>query len=488
MRAKVLGTQMKVARYAAASIPYLAYGGTAALAAMLLAAISFTSFNRGWTIFLAGVLTAAVLAATSRFVNARWIIRRRISHPAAAPPGSAAAIRQSVREEKSSARVRANARLIDESFPAMLTYVDAQERVRYHNRAYTRWIGLEGDAIDGQRIDELIGAQAYSMVEARLKEAMQGRDVRYERTQTMPDGSTCRLHVQYLPHYASDGTVEGVFTILTDITSASDLADDLQHEKDRSADAARGRLVSALAHDEFTLFSQPIAPLGSDGGPALHEVLLRMNAEEDHHLSPGAFLPAAEELGLLHEIDRWVVAHVVDFVAQAGGGLPRAYFVNLAATTIDDPAFARFVRATLDSRSVDGRALCFELTEAEVLSHATAYRDFVTALEGTGCRFAVSGFGCDLLSLRFLQQLHVNFLKVDGGVIFNVLRKPAELARVKAVNQAAHAAGMWTIAECVESESTRSAVERSGTDYAQGNGIGEPGPMSRLDDPVAARP
>ncbi|HEX7558731.1 MAG TPA: EAL domain-containing protein, partial [Usitatibacter sp.] len=131
-------------------------------------------------------------------------------------------------------------------------------------------------------------------------------------------------------------------------------------------------------------------------------------------------------------------------------------------------------------RGVDGRALCFELTEGDVLSHATAYRAFIAALEGSGCRFAVSGFGCNPKSVRFFQQLRVNFVKLDGGVIFNVLRKPAELARVKAINQAAHDTGMLTIAECVETESARAALERCGTDFAQGFSIGEPGPMARL--------
>ncbi|HEX7606251.1 MAG TPA: EAL domain-containing protein, partial [Usitatibacter sp.] len=395
-------------------------------------------------------------------MSARGTMARRTSHLNPAGAKLASEIQGRTRADETFARVRANAELIDESFPAMLTYVDAEERVRYHNRAYTRWMGLEGEVIDGQSINELIGDPAYALVDKHLKEAMAGKDVRYERTQTMPNGSICRLHVQYLPRYAADGKVVGVFTILTDITRADDVASGRRKEEQEATEGARNRLVSALAHDEFTLFSQPIAPLGGDGAEAMHEVLVRMNVEEENHLPPGAFLPVAEELGLLHEIDRWVVTHVIDFVARTKPERPSAYFVNLAGTTIDDPAFAKFVRATLASRGVDGRTLCFELTEGDVLSHATAYRAFIAALEGSGCRFAVSGFGCNPKSVRFFQQLRVNFVKLDGGVIFTVLRKPAELARVKAINQAAHDTGMLTIAECVETESARAALERCG--------------------------
>jgi PAS domain S-box-containing protein len=293
------GPIRKFARIAAARSLLLAYAGTTIMAAMLIVAIALTSFHPRWAVFLAGVLAAAILATTSRAANARWIIARRTSQLNAVRAKLAAEIRGRARTDESFARMRANATLIDESFPAMLTYVDAEERVRYHNRAYTRWIGLEGEVIDGQSINELIGSPAYAQVDKHLKEAMVGKDVRYERTQTMPNGSICRLHVQYLPRYGEDGKVAGVFTILTDITRADDVADNLRKGEQEATDVARKRLVSALAHEEFTLFCQPIAALGGEGGEVMHEVLLRMNVEEENHLPAGAFITVSEEVCIL---------------------------------------------------------------------------------------------------------------------------------------------------------------------------------------------
>jgi EAL domain-containing protein (putative c-di-GMP-specific phosphodiesterase class I) len=276
--------------------------------------------------------------------------------------------------------------------------------------------------------------------------------------------------------------VSGIFAILTDITRSED-ADGVPHEGRASATPDMGaRLLSALARDDFTLYWQAIVPLGAGAAHTpFHEVLLRMKEEEESHLPPGTFLPWAEEFGLLHEIDRWVVRHVVDFAADTQGGTDGAYMVNLSAPTLLDPGFVPIVRERLEARGVPGRVLCFEFTEIQVLSNPAAYRAFVASLKGTGCRFAVSGFGRNPLSLRLLSQLGADFLKLEGGIVLSVAQNPPELARMKAMNNAARAAGMAIIAECVEDEVTRAALQRIGIDFAQGFGIAQPSPMGSPD-------
>ena len=472
---------------------YAALAGMVVLAAALLAAISLTPARHQWFAFLWGVLAAAVLALVSRTANARWIIARRTAQLTATRAKLATAVRGRAQAEDSLSRALANTELIDEALPAMLAYIDSQGRVRYHNGAYTRWIDRRGEPIDGQLVEEIVGSAVYSEIEAHLASALAGHDVRYERLQTMPDGQTCRLHVQYLPSFSEGGTVAGIFAVLTDITRSEGLGDARPEGLKRAEPAAGERLLSALDNDDFTLYWQEIVPLGHGQAQApFHEVLLRMKDEEESHLPPGTFLPWAEEFGLLHEIDRWVVRHVVDFAADGGAPKDAVFMVNLSDPTLLDPEFVQIVRRRLEARGIDGRALCFEFTEAQVLSNPTAYRRFVAALEGTGCRFAVSGFGHNLLSLRLLDQLGANFLKLDGGIVLGVARDPAELARVKAMANAAHAAGMRIVAECVENESTRAALEGIGIDFVQGFGIAMPIPMgipdhgeSRSDAPLA---
>jgi PAS domain S-box-containing protein len=483
---------MRAARSLKTASPYMALIGAIFLVATLLSTMSLTTFDRKWIVFLAGVLAAAAVAFISRFANSRWTIARRTAQLNVTRAKLATETRLRAHAEEALGRVRNNVDLVDRALPAMLAYVDGERRVRYHNHAYTRWVGLEDKSIDGQRVEDIVGPAAYGEIEKHLLDALQGRDVRYERTQTMRNGKTCRLHVQYLPHYAETGKVAGVFAILTDITRADDLvsapaaADPgvaAPQAGEKAVDDVGARLISALEHDEFSLYCQAIAHLGPGAPEALFcEVLLRMNEEEEKQLPPGAFLPLAEELGLLHEIDRWVVRHVVDFAAAASRRRDAVYFVNLAAPTILDPGFAQFVRECLAACRVPDHTLCFELPEADVLANPAAYREFIGALDGTGCRFAVSGFGCNPIFLRLFKQLRVDFLKLDGGIVLNMLRSPDGLAKVKAINQAAHAAGMRTVAQCVESHDTREALERIDTDFAQGFGIAKPRPMNALDD------
>jgi PAS domain S-box-containing protein len=502
---------MRAARIAAAANPYAALIGTVFVVAMLLATISLTTFDRQWVVFLGGVLAAAILAFVSHTTNARWIIARRTAQLNVTRAKLATELRLRAHAEESLARVRNNVELVNEALPAMLAYVDGERRVRYHNHAFARWVGLEDKSIDGQRVEDIVGRTAYREIEQYLGDALQGRDVRYEHIQKMRNGESCRLNAQYLPHHAADGNVAGVFAILTDITRAADLGSANAHDlaatqapdlggarapdvdgaakesPAKAADDSGARLISALERNEFSLYSQAIASLGDGAPEACCEVLLRMKEEEEKQLPPGSFLPLAEELGLLHEIDRWVVRHVVDFAADARPQTNATYFVNLSAPTILDPGFPQFVRERLQARRVPDHTLCFELPEADVLANPAAYREFIGALDGTGCRFAVSGFGCNPLSMRFLKNMRVDFVKIDGGIVLNMLRSPGGLSKVKAINLAVHAAGMRSIAQCVESDSTRAALAAIETDFAQGFGIARPRPIGALDDRVPAR-
>jgi EAL domain-containing protein (putative c-di-GMP-specific phosphodiesterase class I) len=295
--------------------------------------------------------------------------------------------------------------------------------------------------------------------------------VRYERTQAMADGERFRLFAQYLPHFGTDGKVAGVFSILTDISGARDLGPPPVNEEPDADDGAAARLVRSLERGEFCLYSQPVAPLRPTDEPGVcMEILLRLREEEENHLPAGMFLPAAEEAGLMPQIDRWVVGKVL----AAASDPSQTYFVNVSPSTIAEPGFAEFVEAELIARGRSGRSLCFEFWERDVVENPCAYRDFTAALAPRGCRFAVSGSSCNVLTMPLLRQLHVGFLKLDGCIVLNALRDAADLQRIATINAAARAAGIKTIGECVEDEATRNALRRAGTDFAQGFGIAVP--------------
>lgn len=453
--------------------PWLAGAGLVALVMVVLATLSLTSFDRTGTVFLGGVLTASVLSSVSQAANARWALARRNAQLAATR--ARLAVESSARSsaERALAALRERERLVHESLPAMLAYVGTDGRLRYHNRAFARWLKLDDDAIDGHCVEELLGEAAFREAAPRLSEAFAGRDVRYERVQQMRDGTRCRLQVQYLPRYLAHGEVEGVFALLTDLVERA--ADPFAQGAACRDPAAR--LRSALEEDEFTLHLQPIAPLAGAGeGSPMGEVLLRMNEEEEKHLPPGGFIPIADELGLLHELDRWVVRHVIELAAAQRASAP-VFMVNLWRQSILDETFAAFVRERLQLAGIGGESLCFELAESDLLENDAAYRAFVGRLRGMGCRFAICGFGRDPRALALLRTMRVEYVKLDAGLVLAMLRDHASLVRVTSVVESARAAGLSMIAECVESDQARAALARMGVHFAQGFGIARPKPV-----------
>ncbi|HSW82118.1 MAG TPA: EAL domain-containing protein [Usitatibacter sp.] len=252
-------------------------------------------------------------------------------------------------------------------------------------------------------------------------------------------------------------------------------------------DALAARLIEALEHNEFSLYSQSIVPLGAAGdGASFCEVLLRMKEEEEKLIPPGTFLPVAEEHGLLPDIDRWVIRNVLKSAAVVAGGSDAVYFVNLAPPTVTEGGLAAFVRRELDGWALDGSILCFEFPEADVIAKPRAYRDLIAALDGSGCRFSVSGFGRNAASVQFLRQLRVSYVKLDGDVALNLTRGADERARAQALIVAAHAAGMQVVAQCVENDATLKLLRVIEADFAQGFGIAMPRLMTS--PPIGATP
>ncbi len=220
----------------------------------------------------------------------------------------------------------------------------------------------------------------------------------------------------------------------------------------------------AIEENRLVLHSQPILPLRC--GAAREELMLRMVGREGDIVSAGAFLPAAEELGLIFEIDSWVIARAVRFAA-----LGRIVQVNVSAASMADARLLDHIAHELRIVGAPPGNVVFEVTEAALMSDAAAGQAFAARLRELGCGLALDDFGTGSGGFAYLQELSVEALKIDIDFVRDLPRNPANQHLVQAIVALAHSFDIETIAGGVEDRATLALLREYGVDYAQGYAI-----------------
>jgi diguanylate cyclase (GGDEF)-like protein len=230
----------------------------------------------------------------------------------------------------------------------------------------------------------------------------------------------------------------------------------------------------ALENDSFVMKYQPIVSVKT--GVACHyEVLLRLETENGELIPPDVFLSAAGRFGLVVDIDRWVVTHALDALAEYRLRYPNLGFsINLSASILEDADFAQFVRRRLDSTGIPGDAVIFEITEQVAIRFADRVDRQLSLLRKLGCQFAIDDFGKGYSSFSYLKELPVDYLKIDGAFIEYLDKDVIDQTMVKMIAEIARAAGIKTVAEYVQSAATLELLAQYGIDYAQGYYLGRP--------------
>ena len=231
------------------------------------------------------------------------------------------------------------------------------------------------------------------------------------------------------------------------------------------------RLNRALEEDRFTLYFQPIVPCNTGRQQGRYiEILLRMIDDDGSILSPGAFLPVAEKYKLSADIDRWVISHALNWLAResVNNHRPPKISINLSAQSIGNQDTLKFILQQLELTGVAPQQLCFEITETAVMSGITAATGFMLTLCGHGIRFCLDDVGSGLSSFTCMKKLPVDYLKIDGGLVRDILSDPVDHAMVRAINKLGHLLGKETIAEFVETTEVAHELRKMGVDHMQG--------------------
>ncbi|MEO7496317.1 MAG: EAL domain-containing protein, partial [Massilia sp.] len=254
-----------------------------------------------------------------------------------------------------------------------------------------------------------------------------------------------------------------------------------------------GQIQKALEEGRFVLYSQKIQDLGAGVGvePVEHyEMLLRMLDEHGKLVPPMAFIPAAERYGLMPALDRWVIREALSQYGRRhpAGSRQGVCAINLSGTSICDEHLAGFVRKQFAHFKVAPSAVCFEVTETAAIGNLSQAVSLIRELKAMGCTIALDDFGSGMSSFAYLKHLPVDYLKIDGAFVKDMLRDPIDRAMVASINQIGHVMGLKTIAEFVENDEVLDALREMGVDFAQGYGVEKPRPFGVALEPAVTAP
>jgi len=232
-------------------------------------------------------------------------------------------------------------------------------------------------------------------------------------------------------------------------------------------------LRRALERGELRLHYQPEIDLAT-GATSGFEALVRWEHPLRGLLGPAAFIPLAEETGLIVGIGEWVLREACTEAAR--WPQPLTLSVNLSARQLAQHDLVAMVRRALSETQTDPAKLCLEITESAVMESGAATTAQLRALKSLGVRLAIDDFGTGFSSLAHLRRFPVDVLKIDGTFVSGLGREPQDASIAAAVISLAHALGLQTVAEGVETDEQLDILKQLGCDLGQGYLFAPPRP------------
>ncbi|MGK7938034.1 MAG: EAL domain-containing protein [Xenococcaceae cyanobacterium] len=246
------------------------------------------------------------------------------------------------------------------------------------------------------------------------------------------------------------------------------------------------KLNQALSDNRFCLYSQKIISLKDSTENIHYEILIRLRDEQGQLILPGTFIPAAEHYNLMPAIDRWVINHFFTMyeryseqeISPQSSQANTSYSINLSGASINNKQFHLFLQEQFTYFRIDPTAICFEITETAAISNLANASVFIQELKKLGCSIALDDFGSGMSSLTYLKNLPVDYLKIDGSFVKNIVSDKVDCTAVECFNNIGKSMNIKTVAEFVEDEAILEKLREIGVDYAQGYGIDLPKPLT----------
>lgn len=257
--------------------------------------------------------------------------------------------------------------------------------------------------------------------------------------------------------------------------------DDQDLRKHRDEVAWGTRIADSITQNRLILYLQRIAPTAAPEQGRRYEVLLRVLDQDGSVMPPGMLIAAAERLRMMPMVDRYVIDMAFAELARArelGSELPESLSINLSGMSLGQHSLASFIYDKILQYGVMPGMLCFEITETAAIRNLDVAAEFVTDMRNLGCGVALDDFGTGMSSFAYLKTLDIDYLKIDGQFVRELLTNPFDQATVESVSKLARIKGCRTVAECVEDEDTLLRLRELGVDLVQGFHLHRPEPWA----------
>lgn len=233
-------------------------------------------------------------------------------------------------------------------------------------------------------------------------------------------------------------------------------------------------ISSALKENRFKLIYQPIVNLGASSSES-YAILLRMIDSDKKHVAPDRFIHFAEKSGLICKIDKWVVHQTCQLIKRAKNSKTnRLFFVKLSGKSLDNKKFLLHLYNCLKETGINGNALVFQVDYAEYRTRPAVLKNFILGIKKVHCQFSFDHFGFGKFKSMDLSGLPIDYLKIDGIFVRDLLINPDHRATIKRVISATKPLKIKTIAKSVENANTLAVLWNLGVNAVQGYFLQEP--------------
>jgi EAL domain-containing protein (putative c-di-GMP-specific phosphodiesterase class I)/CheY-like chemotaxis protein len=240
-------------------------------------------------------------------------------------------------------------------------------------------------------------------------------------------------------------------------------------------------LARAIKQNSFALFYQEIINLNAEASQtAGYEIFVRMIEEEQGLLAPGTFIPLLEHFNMMASLDIWVLRALERFYRDNPQVRGPFFSVNISQQSLVDSGFRNAIREIVQTGTIPGAALCFEIDHFDAVTCSREAEDFAGETKRLGCRVAVDHFGREKITFDVLKQLRCDYVKIDGSLVFNLEKNSLAQGNIRAITRVCSTVGVLTVAQLVETRQTCVKIQELGVNYAQGYLFSKPKPLTGL--------